>query len=110
MMTPAHSLSPVASALALVFGTPPFTSEYTTEHIGKVLGKLLGEPLTEQAVLAELRAAPYATPRPGRGKHLLKWRFSRAEVGEKAPRPPRRPQRPPRQERSVAESMGLKRS
>ncbi|MCA8830160.1 hypothetical protein [Hymenobacter pini] len=109
-MTPSASLSPVAHALALVFGTPPFTSEYTTEHIGKVLGKLLGETLTEQTVLEELRAAPYATPRPGRGRHLLKWRFSRAELGEKPARPARGRQRLPRQERSIAESMGLKRS
>lgn len=96
-------------ALALVFGSPPFSAEYTTDHIRRVLSKLVGQDVSEQAVLEELRTAAYATPRPGRGRHLLKWRFSRAEVeAGGAPAPPRR-HKPPRQERSVAQSMGLKR-
>ncbi|MDU0372114.1 hypothetical protein ACFPAF_17055 [Hymenobacter endophyticus] len=99
----------LAHALALVFGTPPFSAEYTTDHIRRVLSKLLGQELSEPAVLEQLRTAPYATPRPGRGRHLLKWRFSRAEVGDGAAPPPPRRHKPPRQERSVAQSMGLKR-
>lgn len=101
------------SALALVFGTPPFATEYTTEHIAKVLGKLLGQQLSEEAVLVELRAADYATPRPGAGKHLLKWRFTRAELpgqaARSAPSAGKKRRYVPRQERPIAQSMNLKR-
>ena len=103
------------TALALVFGTPPFVSEYTTDHIRRVLGKLLGQDLSEEQMLDALREAPYATPRPGAGKHLLKWRFCRAEepglLGRAAasPRPPGKRRGGSRSEPSIARTMNLKR-
>lgn len=104
----------LAQALAVVFGTPPFGTEYTTEHVGKVLGKLLGRAVAEAELLAVLRAAAYATPKPGTGRHLLKWRFSRADqVPGAAPartsssRAPRK--YAPGSERPISASMKLKR-
>ncbi|MBC6698898.1 hypothetical protein [Hymenobacter sp. BT190] len=104
----------LSQALAVVFGTPPFGTEYTTEHVGKVLGKLLGYSVAEAELLAELRAAPYATPKPGRGKYLLKWRFTRAEPAlTPAPARASRSQSPrkyaPQRERPISASMKLKR-
>lgn len=100
--------NPIADALVAVFGSGPFLSEYTTDHIGKVLAKLLGQELNEADVLAALRAADFAHPRPGKGKHLLKWRFTRAEGATSAP--VKRGRQKPREEKPLALSLRLKAS
>ena len=106
-MSQAHNYT-VADALAIVFGTPPFGTEYTTAHVTTVICKLLGTPYDEEPVLAALRAAAFATPRPGTTRrHPLKWRFSRAELPGR-PAAPRRPRQAPRREKSFADSQKLK--
>lgn len=96
----------VADALAIVFGTPPFGREYTTHHIQTVLGKLLGQDITEAETLEALRAAAYATPRPGAGRrHPLKWRFRRAP---NMPNGPQKVTRKPRPVKSLIDSQRLK--